>query len=84
MLAKVVSWGPDRATALARLAEALEDTVIFGVVTNVGFLRRLVTDPDVVAGDLDTGLIERETASLVSSEPSNTRSHSSRCRGCHV
>ena len=71
MLAKVVTWGPDRATALARLARALDDTVIFGVVTNVGFLGRLVANADVATGDMDTGLIEREVASLVASEPSN-------------
>jgi acetyl-CoA/propionyl-CoA carboxylase biotin carboxyl carrier protein len=72
MLAKVVTWGPDRASALARLARALDDTVIFGVVTNVGFLGRLVANADVVAGHLDTGLIEREVASLVAKEPSST------------
>jgi len=72
LLAKVVTWGPDRASALARLAHALDDTVIFGVVTNVGFLGRLVTNADVAAGFLDTGLIEREAASLVTSEPSST------------
>jgi acetyl-CoA/propionyl-CoA carboxylase biotin carboxyl carrier protein len=44
MLAKIVTWGPDRASALARLAQALEDTVIFGVVTNVDFLGRLVAE----------------------------------------
>ena len=71
LLAKVVVWGPDRATALARLRRALEDTVVFGVVTNLGFLARLVDDTDVVAGELDTGLIERESASLVSTEPSD-------------
>ncbi len=70
MLAKVVAWGPDRAAALDRLAAALEDTVIFGVVTNTDFLCRLVNDTDVRAGDLDTGLIGREVASLVAEEPS--------------
>jgi len=50
MLAKVVTWGEDRAAALARLRQALEDTVIFGIVTNVNFLRRLVDNSDVVAG----------------------------------
>jgi acetyl-CoA/propionyl-CoA carboxylase biotin carboxyl carrier protein len=70
MLAKVVTWGPDRAIALARLRLALEETVILGVETNVGFLGRLVANPDVVAGNLDTGLIEREVASLVTTEPS--------------
>jgi acetyl-CoA/propionyl-CoA carboxylase biotin carboxyl carrier protein len=70
MLAKVVAWGPDRTTAFARLRHALAETVIFGVVTNVGFLGRLVASPDVLAGDLDTGLIERDVDALVTTEPS--------------
>jgi acetyl-CoA/propionyl-CoA carboxylase biotin carboxyl carrier protein len=62
MLAKVAAWGPDRATALRRLDAALADTVVLGVGTNVSFLRGLVVDPDVVAGCLDTGLVERIAA----------------------
>ncbi|HET6963933.1 MAG TPA: biotin/lipoyl-containing protein, partial [Acidimicrobiales bacterium] len=64
MLAKVVAWGPDRRTALARLDRALEETAVLGVTTNVGFLRRLVRDPDVRAGRLDTGLVERRLEDL--------------------
>jgi acetyl-CoA/propionyl-CoA carboxylase biotin carboxyl carrier protein len=59
MLAKVAAWGPDRPTALRRLDAALRATTILGVTTNVGFLRGLLADPDVQAGHLDTGLIER-------------------------
>ncbi|MFI1187574.1 biotin carboxylase N-terminal domain-containing protein [Streptomyces californicus] len=65
MLSKVIAYGPDRATALRRLRAALADTVILGVPTNAGFLRRLLAHPDVVAGRLDTGLVEREAAGLV-------------------
>jgi acetyl-CoA/propionyl-CoA carboxylase biotin carboxyl carrier protein len=59
MLGKVIAWGPDRATALRRLDRALADTVVLGVTTNTGFLRTLLADPDVRAGRLDTGLVER-------------------------
>ncbi len=59
MLAKVVAWGPTRATALRRLDAALRETTIFGVTTNIAFLRALLADSDVRAGRLDTGLIER-------------------------
>ena len=62
MLAKVAAWGPDRATALRRLDAALADTVVLGVTTNVSFLRGLLADPDVQAGRLDTGLVERIAA----------------------
>jgi acetyl-CoA/propionyl-CoA carboxylase, biotin carboxylase, biotin carboxyl carrier protein len=59
MLAKVAAWGPDRATALRRLDAALASTVVLGLGTNVSFLRGLLHDPDVRAGRLDTGLVER-------------------------
>ncbi|WNF27186.1 acetyl/propionyl/methylcrotonyl-CoA carboxylase subunit alpha [Streptomyces sp. C11-1] len=65
MLSKVIAYGPDRATAIRRLRAALADTVILGVPTNAGFLRRLLAHPDVIAGDLDTGLVEREAEGLV-------------------
>ncbi len=65
MLAKVIAHGPDRPTALRRLRAALADTVTLGVPTNAGFLRRLLAQPAVLAGDLDTGLVERDMDTLV-------------------
>ena len=62
MLAKVAAWGHDRPTALRRLDAALASTVVLGVGTNVAFLRDLLSDPDVIAGRLDTGLVERRIA----------------------
>ncbi|MGW7447985.1 ATP-binding protein [Kitasatospora sp. NPDC054795] len=59
MLAKVIAYGPDRPTALRRLRAALADTRILGITTNTGFLRRLLAHPEVAAGRLDTGLVER-------------------------
>ncbi|MFF4710212.1 acetyl/propionyl/methylcrotonyl-CoA carboxylase subunit alpha [Streptomyces eurythermus] len=68
MLSKVIAYGPDRATALRRLRAALAETVTLGVQTNAGFLRRLLAHPAVVAGDLDTGLVERVVDDLVPAE----------------
>ncbi|MGW4993907.1 acetyl-CoA carboxylase biotin carboxylase subunit [Streptomyces mirabilis] len=65
MLSKVIAYGPDRATALRKLRAALAETVTLGVQTNAGFLRRLLAHPAVVAGDLDTGLVEREAEELL-------------------
>ncbi len=65
MLAKIVAWAPDRAVALHRLDRALSDTVVLGVQTNAAFLRALLADPDVRAGRLDTGLVERRIDELV-------------------
>ncbi|MBT2411998.1 ATP-grasp domain-containing protein [Streptomyces sp. ISL-12] len=64
MLAKVIAYGPDRETALRKLRAALAGTVTLGVPTNAGFLRRLLAHPAVVAGELDTGLVEREADGL--------------------
>ncbi|MET9874421.1 biotin carboxylase N-terminal domain-containing protein [Actinacidiphila glaucinigra] len=68
MLAKVIAYGPDRPTALRRLRAALAGTTVLGLETNTGFLRRLLAHPDVVSGEMDTGLIDRELAGLVPSE----------------
>jgi acetyl-CoA/propionyl-CoA carboxylase, biotin carboxylase, biotin carboxyl carrier protein len=66
MLAKVIAWGPDRASALHRLDRALAGTAVLGLTTNVSFLRALLADPDVQNGRLDTGLVERRLGTLVS------------------
>ena len=68
MLNKVIAWGPDRTTALAKLDRALADQVILGVGTNTAFLRSLISHPEVIAGRLDTGFIERHLDELVTAE----------------
>ncbi|MFJ5894878.1 acetyl/propionyl/methylcrotonyl-CoA carboxylase subunit alpha [Streptomyces sp. NPDC093064] len=68
MLSKVIAHGPDRATALRKLRAALAGTVTLGVQTNAGFLRRLLAHPAVVAGELDTGLVERVADELIPAE----------------
>ena len=62
MLSKVIAWGADRDEALRRLDTALGATTLLGLDTNVGFLRALLADDDVRAGDLDTGLVGRRLA----------------------
>ncbi|MCV7383165.1 acetyl/propionyl/methylcrotonyl-CoA carboxylase subunit alpha [Mycolicibacter longobardus] len=62
MLSKVIAHGADRTQALARLDAALAGTAVLGVQTNVEFLRFLLADPRVVAGDLDTELLDTRSA----------------------
>jgi acetyl-CoA/propionyl-CoA carboxylase biotin carboxyl carrier protein len=59
MLAKLIAWGPDRATALERLAAALDETVVLGLVTNLRFLRWLVRQPVVRDGQARTDTLDR-------------------------
>lgn len=58
MLAKVIAHGADRAEALRRLDGALAHTAVLGVGTNIDFLRFVLADADVMAGRLDTALLE--------------------------
>ncbi len=62
MLSKVIAHGADRAQALARLDQALSHTAVLGVQTNVEFLRFLLADERVQAGDLDTALLDERLA----------------------
>jgi 3-methylcrotonyl-CoA carboxylase alpha subunit len=57
MIAKLIVHGPDRSTALARLAHALRQFQILGLNTNLDFLGRLVAMPAFRAADFDTGFI---------------------------
>ena len=64
LLAKVIAHGPDAATAMARVARALDETVIEGVATNVAFLQALATHPAVIAGDVTTHFVQDHMAEL--------------------
>ena len=58
MLAKLVVWAPDRATACARLSQALRETVYLGIPTNVDFLRRIVDDEAFRTAKLSTDMLK--------------------------
>ena len=64
MIAKLIVWGVDREQAIARMRQALLETHIIGLHTNVPFLYRLMNNSSFVSADLDTGLIEKNQASL--------------------
>jgi len=57
MIAKLIAHGPTREEALRRLRAALDETEVGGVVTNLPFLRWLVTHPAVRAGRTTTAFL---------------------------
>ncbi|WP_309683597.1 acetyl/propionyl/methylcrotonyl-CoA carboxylase subunit alpha [Polaromonas sp.] len=69
MVAKLIVHGQTREEALARLDEALAQTRIVGLSTNVQFLRYVVRSPSFSQANLDTALIPREEAVLFKQEP---------------
>ncbi len=71
MIAKVIVHGRERASALRKLRAALDATRVTGCATNVPFLAALARHPAFGTGDVDTGLIARDLATLTApAEPS--------------
>ncbi|PQA82187.1 3-methylcrotonyl-CoA carboxylase [Limnohabitans sp. TS-CS-82] len=69
MVAKLIVHGDTREQALARLDEALAQTRIVGLTTNVQFLRRVIKTDSFATAKLDTALIQREDKALFGQEP---------------
>ena len=70
MLAKVIVHGPDREAARERLVGALDETVIAGLTTNVGFVRQLVASEPFAAAAVDTAWLDRgDGAELLEVDP---------------
>ena len=59
LLGKLVVWGPDRATAIARGRVALDELVVDGLVTNVSIQKALLTNETFLEGRFTTNLLDR-------------------------
>jgi acetyl-CoA carboxylase biotin carboxylase subunit len=68
MLAKLIVWAPDRAQALGRMKQGLDELAVIGVATNQSFHRRLMSDPSFQKGEIDIQFLERR-ADLLSAAP---------------
>jgi len=64
MLAKLIAHAATRDLAIARLRQALKDTLMLGVTINTDFLGRVLSHPAFQAGATDTGFLERHKAEL--------------------
>jgi urea carboxylase len=58
LLAKIITWGDDRADALDKLRRALDATSIAGIETNLDYLRTLIATPLFVGGGMTTRALE--------------------------
>nr|XP_033803772.1 propionyl-CoA carboxylase alpha chain, mitochondrial [Geotrypetes seraphini] len=54
MISKLVTYGSNRAEALQRMEEALDNYVIRGVTHNIPLLREIIVNPRFVTGDITT------------------------------
>jgi 3-methylcrotonyl-CoA carboxylase alpha subunit len=65
MIAKLIAHGETREEARETLADALDESVVWPVRSNAGFLVEALDHPDFVSGKVDTGLIAREGDGLM-------------------
>ncbi|XP_039586319.1 propionyl-CoA carboxylase alpha chain, mitochondrial isoform X1 [Passer montanus] len=54
MISKLITYGSNRAEALKRMEEALDNYVIRGVAHNISLLREVIVHPRFVQGDIST------------------------------
>ena len=59
LVAKVIAYGADRTEAIARMRRALDMFVVEGIHTSIPLHRRILTDPDFLAGQFDTNFVKR-------------------------
>ena len=67
MIAKLIVHAPGRHAAANALAEAARSVEVWPVRTNAAFLARAAAHPEFVAGQVDTGFIERHADALIPS-----------------
>jgi acetyl-CoA carboxylase biotin carboxylase subunit len=59
MISKLVAWAPSRPEAIARMQRALREYQVEGIKSNVRFFSEILQHKDLLAGDFDTGFIDR-------------------------
>jgi acetyl-CoA carboxylase biotin carboxylase subunit len=59
LLGKLIVWGPDRATAIARGRVALAELVVDGITTNVDIHQALLASETFLEGRMTTNLLDR-------------------------
>jgi 3-methylcrotonyl-CoA carboxylase alpha subunit len=62
MLAKVITYGHDRAEAVRKMVRALRETAVLGVTTNIPYLLAILAEPHFQRGQTDTGYLQAHMA----------------------
>lgn len=69
MISKLIVQGPTREAAIQKLRAALEEYEVAGPITNIEFIKRMCVSPDFIAGDVETGYIQKHHAELFGLQP---------------
>jgi 3-methylcrotonyl-CoA carboxylase alpha subunit len=69
LIAKVIAWGDKRHLAIDRLRQALDETILFGLRTNKGFLLALLENPSLTAEAPTTRFLDRHGSAAAKPPP---------------
>ena len=58
MIAKIIAWDETRLRAINKMKHMLSETVVFGLKTNIPYLKKLLSHPEFVDGSMTTRMIE--------------------------
>jgi acetyl/propionyl-CoA carboxylase alpha subunit len=73
MLGKLISWGEDRAEAIARLRRGLEEYSVTGIKTNAELLLGILRDPEFLGGEIYTRWLDERLPRLLSAMQTRKR-----------
>jgi len=59
LIAKLIVHGRDREEAIARMKRALDEFIVEGIKTTIPFHKKVLSDPDFIKGDFNTGFVEK-------------------------
>ncbi|HMW08191.1 MAG TPA: acetyl-CoA carboxylase biotin carboxylase subunit [Leptospiraceae bacterium] len=59
MIAKLIVTAPNRSICIENLISALDQFIIFGITTNISYLKKILSHSEFKAGNLSTGFIDK-------------------------
>lgn len=59
MIAKIIVWDEDRPRAIQKMLRVLEETIVFGVKTNIPYLKAILSHPEFIQGSMTTQFIQK-------------------------
>ncbi|MGQ9665452.1 MAG: acetyl-CoA carboxylase biotin carboxylase subunit [bacterium] len=65
ILSKLIVWAESRPSAISKLSLALNNYVILGIKSNIGFLKKIIETPQFINGDLHTHFIDEYIKELI-------------------
>lgn len=69
MIAKVIVWDETRTRAIQKTLKVLDDSIIFGVKTNIPLLKKILSHPEFIKGTMTTRFMETHFSEPLAVEP---------------